>query len=72
MAQDKKPMDVGHQIADILTDWRPNEGSQEDIADAIMHALERYNINVAPTMESELRTIFVFLEHKMDERQRSF
>lgn len=72
MAQHKEPIDVGHAIADILTAWRPQEGNAEDIAKAVMHALERYNINVAPTLESDLRTIFVHLQERIEERQRSF
>ena len=71
-ANGKRPIDVGREIAAILTRWRPEEGSAEDVASAIMHALERYNINVAPSMESELRTIFVRLSKLMDERRRSF
>ena len=71
MAQDKKPFEVGHDISDILVDWRPQEGSTEDIADAVMDALEQYNLAVAETMESELRTIFVYLDQKMKERLRS-
>ena len=72
MAQDKKSIDMGREIAAILAEWRPQEGSTADIADAVMSALERYNMTVAPTMESELRTIFVYLQEKMEYRSRSF
>ena len=72
MAQDKKAIDVGHEVADILIGWRPSEGYAEDIASAVMCALERYNIEVAPDLESELRTIFVYLDRQMDERRMSF
>ena len=69
---DKRAFDVGREIADILIQWRPQEGSTEDIAEAVMAALGRYNLTVAPTMESELRTIFVYLREKMEYRSRSF
>ena len=72
MAQEKQPLDISREIADILTDWRPEAGSHEDIATAIMHTLERYTINVAPTEESELRTIFVVLQRMIEERRMSF
>ena len=72
MVQAKEPIDVGHEIANILKGWRPCEGSAKDIATAVLHALERYNIDTAPTLESELRTIFAYLRQMMDERSRSF
>ena len=72
MAQERQATDVGREIASILTEWRPEEGYTEDIADAVMNALSRYNLKVAPTMESELRTIFVYLREKMEELSRSF
>ena len=72
MTEGKQAIDVGHEIADVLEKWRPNEGSAEDIATAVIHGLIRYNINVAPTLESELRTIFNYLERMIEEEQRSF
>lgn len=71
MAEEKTAFDVGGEIGAILTQWRPEEGGTEDIADAVMAALERYNTNVAPDLESELRTIFVYLDQRMKERLRS-
>ena len=71
MAQDKQPFDVGREIAVILAEWRPQEGSAKDIADAIEYALSGYNIKVAPDLETELRSIFVYLRKMMDERLRS-
>ena len=72
MTQDKRAIDVGGEIAGILAAWRPQEGAHEDIADAVMAALGVYNMKVAPTMESELRTIFELLEDRFNERRRSF
>ena len=72
MTQERQPIDVSREIADILTEWRPEAGSHEDVATAIMHTLERYTINVAPTEESELRTIFQVLQSMIEERRMSF
>ena len=72
MASKKQPINVGCEIAKILAEWRPNEGSYVDVADAIMSALEQYTMSVAPGMESELRTIFNVLEQEISERRRSF
>ena len=69
--QEKEAIHVGHEIAKLLLDWRPEMG-HEDVATAIMHALERYSIDNQNPDESELRTIFVYLERKIEERQRSF
>ena len=71
MGQAREPFDVGREVAAILISWRPEEGYAEDIAEAVVQALSRYNLQVASSMESELRTIFVYLREKMDEQQRS-
>ena len=69
--QDKEAIDVGYEIAKLLLDWRPEMG-HEDVATAIMQPLERYSIDNQNSNESELRTIFGYLERMIEERERSF
>ena len=69
MATDKKAIDVGHDIADLLLAWRPNRrGSSEDVALAIMYALERYSIEVEGPGETLLRGSLVELRDGIDRR----
>ena len=51
----KRPIDVGHEIAKILLEWRP-ERNADDVAGAIIHALFSYTKTIdGPTIESGLR-----------------
>ena len=72
MDQKKEAIEVGREIGNILEAWRPAKGNGMDVAEAVMHGLESYNINVAPTEESYLRAIFVYLKTMIAERRRSF
>ena len=42
MAKGQDAMDVGYEMADLLLAWRHGM-SHEDVADAIMYALQRYS-----------------------------
>ena len=42
MAEVKTAMDVGYEMADLLLAWQHGM-SHEDVADAIMYALQRYS-----------------------------
>ncbi len=41
---DKLPIDVRHEIAEIVGAWRPDM-DKDDVAKPIMHAVERCSIN---------------------------
>ena len=68
--KEKKAIDVGHEMAQVLLEWRP-EMNGEVIASAIMHALERYSINIEGPGESGLSTCLFALKEKIDNRIRS-
>ena len=70
MAQDKRAIDVGHEMATLLAQWRP-EMNAEDVSDAIMHAMERYSITLEGPGETGLRSCLFSLKDKIDERIRS-
>ena len=70
MAQDKRPIDVGHEITALLQDWRP-EMDADAVTDAIMHALERYSINLEGGSETGMRSCLFRLRDKIDQRIRS-
>ena len=44
----KNSMEVGHELADILVDWHGSvaKPTPEDLARAIMHALEPFSTTV--------------------------
>ena len=67
---DKEAIDVGHEIAELLLAWRP-EMSAEDVADAIMHALERYSIEIEGPGEIGLRSCLYRLSEGIAARHRS-
>ena len=70
MAQDKKAIDIGHEMAELLAQWRP-EINGEDIASAVMHALERYSITLEGGSESGIRSCLFSLKDKVESRIRS-
>lgn len=51
MAQEEKAIDIGHEMAELLVQWRP-EMNGEDVARAVMHALERYSMSLEGSGES--------------------
>ena len=67
MAQHKRAIDVGHAMAELLLEWRPNMDG-EDVASAIMHALERYSIELEGPGETGMRTCLFRLKAKVNER----
>ena len=52
--KEKEAIDVGHKMSQVLLEWRP-EMNAEDIASAIMHALEDYSTTIEGSGESGLR-----------------
>ena len=66
----KEPVDIGKEMANLLVEWRPQMAPQ-DIAKAIMHALERYSIELEGSGESGLSSCMYELENKLEERRRS-
>ena len=64
---EKKAIDVGHEMADLLLAWRP-ELSSGDVASAVMHALERYSIQLEGSRESGLRGCLFELKDRIDKR----
>lgn len=68
--QEKEAIDVGDEMANLLLAWRP-EMNGEDVASAIMHALERYSITIEGSGESGLRSCLYALKEKSDNRIRS-
>ena len=67
---ESKSLDVGHVMANQLVAWRPAM-SAEDVARALMHAMERYSIQTEGPAESGLREIIGHLQDQMEERLRS-
>ena len=70
MAKQREAIDVGHEMADLLLEWRPKM-SPDDVVDAIMHALERYSIELEGPGESGLLRCLRLLEENIEERIRS-
>ena len=70
MAKGKEAIDVGHEITDLLLEWRPKMNCQ-DVASTIMHALERYSITLEGSGESGLRSCLYELDKKINNRIRS-
>lgn len=63
-------IDVGHAMAKLLLEWRPNF-SRDDVNRAIMHALERYSITIEGSNEAELAACLHDLKEKIDRRVMS-
>lgn len=70
LAQDKQAIDVGHEMAKLLVEWRPDI-SGEDVASAIMHTLEHYSITLEGASESGMRSCLFRLRDKIDQRIKS-
>ena len=68
--KNKEAIDVGYEMARLLLEWRP-EMSGEDVASAIMHALERYSIELEGSGESGLRGCLYSLRESIDKRMMS-
>lgn len=68
--KNKEAIDVGYEMARLLLEWRP-EMSGEDVASAIMHALERYSIELEGPGETGLRVCLFKLREMIEERNRS-
>ena len=66
----KEPVDIGKEMANLLVEWRPQMAPQ-DIAKAIMYALERYSIDLEGSGEGGLSSCMYELENKLEERRRS-
>ena len=66
----KKAVDVGHEMAGLLIEWRPQMAPQ-DIATAIMSALERYSIKLEGSEENGLSSCMQELEDAMNKRRMS-
>ena len=72
MAQEKKAIDVGHEMGDILIEWRNQQLMDEDVASAIIHALLHYSIELEGGSESGMSScLFARLKAKIDEQIRS-
>ena len=69
MAQEKKAIDVGDEIAGILLEWRPDIVG-EDVASAIMYALEHYSIEVEGSSESGMGSCLFKLQAMVENRIR--
>ncbi len=68
----KEPIDVGHDVGDLLIAWRPNiKRSGKDVSAAIMHALEHYSIEREGSEESGLSAIIHYLSKDLEARYRS-
>ena len=70
MTNQKKAIDVGHEMANLLVEWRPDM-NREDVASAIIHALLRYSITIEGSGESGLRSCLFALRDKIDEEIKS-
>ena len=70
MSEENKPMEVGHAMTDLLLIWKNDTGnlSNEDVASAIMLALERYSIERKGSGEAILRGCLLRLREKIDHR----
>ena len=67
MAQQKQPIDVGEEIAQLLMQWRPQIDG-EDVASAIMYALEHYSVELDGASESGLESCLFKLNEKVEQR----
>ena len=70
MAQEEKAIDVGHEMAELLVQWQP-EMNGEDVARAVMHALERYSISLEGSGESGILSCMFNLKDVVESRIRS-
>ena len=70
MSEDERAMDVGQEIANLLLILEPKM-EPEDIVGALMHALERYSIELEGASESELSQCIHELRERLDNRLRS-
>ena len=70
MTDDRQPINVGRELADILKARRPDMPIQETVA-AIEHALERYSIEAEGSGETKLRGVIYELIKKLEARARS-
>ena len=70
MSEEREAIDVGQEMADLLLAWRP-EMNSTDVVDAIMHALERYSIEIEGSGELGLASCIRKLEKELDDRRRS-
>ena len=61
---------IGHVMANQLLAWRPTM-STEDVASALMHAMERYSIQLEGPSESGMRGIIHHLQDYMERRLRA-
>lgn len=61
---------VGFEIATLLQSWRPTM-SPEEVASALMHALERYSIEVEWPSGSGLSACMSLSKKLIDERRMS-
>ena len=69
MAKEKKAIDVGEEIADLLAEWRPQING-EDVASAIIYALEHYSVELEGGSESGMSGCLFRLRAKVDQRIR--
>ena len=68
----KEPIEVGHEIADLLIAWRPSaKQSGKEISDAIIFALEHYSIESEGAREIGLRSILQHLRQQIEWRYQS-
>ena len=67
---DAKAIEIGHLMANHLLAWRPAMAS-EDVALALMHAMERYSIKTQGPDESGLRGIINHLQEALPKRLRA-
>ena len=73
MADERKAIDVGHEMADVLLKWRPNIGSAtDDVASALMHAMEWYSTESEQVSESGLRALVFKVKDGINMRIMSF
>ena len=69
MAQDREPIDVGQEIAELLLEWRPSVNA-EDVAVAFMYALERYSLQSEGGMQVGLSSCLYVLKQVADQELR--
>ena len=67
MAQEKKAIDVGDEIAEILLKWRPDIVG-EDVASAIMYALEHYSETIEEGSEVGMGSCLFKLQAMVENR----
>ena len=66
----KNHADVGKEMGDLLLAWRPKM-SPEDVADALMSALEFYSMGLEGPSEVGLRSGLYRLTDRIEARHRS-